>query len=524
MDIPALAHYLQAFNINWKFKTKKSQNYCLAMENYQCNLPQGKVLGGTSVLNYMIYTRGHKRDYDNWERLGCEGWNYQNVSYYFRKMENNIAEGLTKNYYGKKGPLKISNVNFKTKASEAFIKAGSEMGFPQTDYNGPKPIGFSFFQTTTSDSLRFSANSAYLRPAANRKNLHVKKLAFVTKILIDKNKKAYGVKFTSQGKDFNVFADKEVILSAGALNSPKILMLSGIGPKKHLSEFGIETISHLPVGYNLIDHLSTLALTFLVNSTTISPFNGFKPESIQEYFTQHSGMLSTTGACEAFAFINTENFNDRNSRPDMEYIFVGGSIVSDTTLKSTFGIHDDFYENILSAAGGSGVESIMIWPMLLRPKSRGRVKLKSTNPFDQPEILANYFSDSSNYDMRTMIKAIRFMKKIENTKAFKQIGAKLLRIPIPICDQYEYDSYSYWECFIKHYTITIYHYSGTVRMGIRSDPRSVVDNNLKVIGIKNLRVVDASVMPEIPSAHLNAPTIMIAEKASDIIRNDWKQI
>lgn len=518
MDVPMFVHYLQGYDVNWKYKTERSENYCLAMENNQCHWPRGKVMGGSSVLNYMIYTRGHSSDYDKWEKMGNKGWNFQNVSHYFRKLENNIAENLTPNYHGKNGPITVSNINFKSKASRAFIKAGIEQGFPFNDYNGPKPIGFSFLQATIANATRQSTNVAYLYPISQRKNLHVKKLSLVTKLLIDEKKKVYGVEFISKGKVYSIRADKEVIVSAGAINTPQILMLSGIGPRNHLNQLGIKTVAHLAVGYNLMDHTAPGALTFRSNVTSINLHDALKLETLSDYVSLQRGPISSAGGIEALAFFNTENIRDYSGIPDMELMFAGASINIDPVFKRNFALKEEIYNDILSAISAEE-NSFMIMPMLLRPQSQGRIKLRSKNPFEKPLIQANYFSEK--YDVRTTINAIRFVKQLENTNSFKRIGAKLVKIPLRKCDIFKYNSDEYWECFMRHFSFTIYHYCGTAKMGPSTDPKAVVDATLKVHGIKRLRVVDASVIPVMVSGHTNAPTIMIAEKAADMIKNAW---
>jgi choline dehydrogenase-like flavoprotein len=245
MDIPMMVHFLQGYDMNWRYKTEPSKTSCLGMKGNQCNWPRGKVMGGSSVLNYMVYTRGHPRDFDNWSDMGNEGWDYKNVSYYYRRMEKNIVPNITPNYHGANGPLTISETAYKSPAAKAFVEAGREIGYPYVDYNGPSQVGFSFLQATIEKGIRKSTNAAYIYPIRGRKNLHVKKNSRVTKILIDENKRAYGVRFYSNGKYFNVNASKEVLLSAGALNSPQILMLSGIGPAKHLKKMGIDPVVNL---------------------------------------------------------------------------------------------------------------------------------------------------------------------------------------------------------------------------------------------------------------------------------------
>lgn len=518
MDIPMMVHYLQAYNVNWGYKTARSEKFCLAMKNNQCNWPRGKVMGGSSVLNYMVYTRGNKRDYDNWAALGNPGWDYKNVSHYFRKLENNIVPNITPDYHGKNGPVTVSSVKYKSASGRAFVKAGLEKGFSYVDYNGPNQIGFSYLQATLANGTRQSTNVAYLYPIANRKNLHVKKLSHVTKLLINEDKRVYGVEFYNSGQKYSVNASKEVILSAGAINSPQILMLSGIGPSKHLQQLGIDTVVNSPVGYNLMDHTAPGALTFMINETSFKRSQLFDMQIISKYSNSFSGPLSSPGGVEAIAFIDTERPEDTTPGvPDLELLHLGGSINIDPILKRNFGIRDDIYDEMFGSLGAD-VNTFMVFPMVLRPKSRGRIKLQSSNPFDHPIILPNYFSDP--YDAKIAVRGIRRMIDLLNTKAFRKLNAKVLNKAVPGCKHLSFNSDDYWDCYTRHFTFTIYHHCGTVKMG--TDRMAVVDPTLKVYGVKRLRVIDASVMPEIISGHTNAAAIMIGEKGADMIKETWK--
>lgn len=521
MDVPMIVHYLQAYNINWGYKTERSEKFCLGMNNNQCNWPRGKVMGGSSVLNYMVYTRGNRRDYDNWAALGNYGWDFKNVSYYFRKLENNVAKGIANDYHGKDGPVTISNVNYKSPTGKAFIRAGIEKGYNFVDYNGPQQVGFSYLQATVANGTRQSTNVAYLYPIAGRRNLHVKKNSLVTKLVFDEDKKVVGVRFFAAGKNFEIRSTKEVILSAGAINTPQILMLSGIGPSKHLKKLGIEPIVNSAVGYNLMDHTAPGALTFLVNTTTIKHSELYDIETIALYSNSLDGPISSPGGVEAIAFIDTERPNDPNGYPDLELLHLGGSINSDPIFKHNFGIRDDIYKEMFEPLGKDG-NTFMVFPMVLRPKSRGRVKLRSSNPFEHPAILPNYFSDPHDIDIS--IRGIRTFIDMLDTKAFRKLNAKVLETPIPGCKNLTFNSDDYWECYTRHFTFTIYHHCGTAKMGPKSDRRAVVDPTLKVNGVKGLRVADASIMPEIIAGHTNAPSIMIGEKAADLIKAEWKFI
>ncbi|XP_070500739.1 glucose dehydrogenase [FAD, quinone] [Chironomus tepperi] len=519
MDVPMAVHFLQGYDINWGYKTEPSKTSCLAMNNNQCNWPRGKVMGGSSVLNYMVYTRGHPKDYDNWSSLGNEGWDFKNVSYYFRKLENNIVPNITPNYHGKNGPNTVSSINFKSQAARAFVAAGIESGYPYVDYNGPSQVGYSFLQASIENGLRKSTNAAYLHPIKFRRNLHVRKNSIVTKLLMDDNNNVYGVEFYTNKKYYKVNATKEVLLSAGALNSPQIMMLSGIGPSKHLKAVGITPKVNLAVGYNLIDHTAPGALTYVVNSTALNVQNILDLNIIDEYFNELDGPMSSAGGVESIAFLETEKSYDKDGYPDLEFLQLGGSVSADPVFKRNFGIRDDVYNEMFAGLERSETSTFMVFPMVMRPKSRGRIKLRSSNPFDAPVIMPNYFSDQ--YDVDISVRGIRKLIELSKTNALRKIDAKFLSTPVPGCKHLTYDSDEYWDCYTRHFTFTIYHHCGTAKMGPRSDKRAVVDSTLKVYGVKGLRVVDASIMPDIVTGHTNAPVIMIAEKAADLIKNEW---
>ncbi|XP_059619959.1 glucose dehydrogenase [FAD, quinone]-like [Phlebotomus argentipes] len=522
MDVPMFVHYLQQTNADWHYKTESSNGSCLAMNNNQCKWPRGKVMGGSSVLNYMIYTRGNRRDYDRWAAMGNPGWSWNDVHPYFQKLEKSFIRDAVPGYLGTDGPMSISYPNWHTKIAKAFIKAGLENGASYVDYNGPTQVGYSYFQTTTENGLRKSANVAYIYPIrGTRSNLHIKKESFVTKILIDPaTKRAYGVQFVSDKKLYQVFARKEVILSAGTINTPQLMMLSGIGPGDHLREHGITPLMDLAVGYNLMDHTAVpIALTVNISSMFIE--NIATVPNLLKYESTRKGPISSIGACEAVAFYDFDNPTDPDGWPDIELFQIGGTLYGDSIYRDNFNIRTSIYATIYHDMERRMQNGFQIWPMILRPKSRGRITLRDTNPFSHPRIHANYFSDPR--DVRTVLRGVRKVQELAKMPSLAQIDAKLIDYdhPVPTCAHHGVDSDNYWDCVIRHLTLTIYHYSGTCKMGPPSDPTAVVDPRLRVYGISNLRVIDASIIPEIPAGHTNGPTLMIAERAADFIKEDW---
>lgn len=493
-----------------------------AMENNRCNWPRGKVLGGSSVLNYMAYVRGNAKDYDIWEALGNTGWSYKDVLPYFKKSEDNKNPYLASTkYHTTGGYLTVSEAPWRTPLATAFVDAGREMGYATRDVNGEYQSGFMIAQGTTRDGSRCSTAKAFLRPARLRENLHIVVNSHVTKILIDPvGNRAYGVEFLTGGKLLKVRAKKEIISSGGSINSPQLLMLSGIGPKNHLAEHGIPLVQDLSVGNNLQDHIALGGLTFMVNKAiSIVETRLYTPTSVMNYAVLGTGPLTVLGGIEGLAFVNTKYVNASHDFPDIELHFLSGSTNSDggRQLYKAHGLTRSFYDKVFGPINNQDTWSVL--PMLLRPKSKGMIRLRSRNPLDHPLIYPNYFDDP--FDMASLVEGVKISVALSRTEAFKRFGSELNPHDFPGCEHVARYSDAYWECMIRHYSATVYHPTGTCKMGPRTDPTAVVDNKLRVYGIKGLRVIDASIMPNVVSGNTNAPTIMIGEKGSDLIKEFW---
>ncbi|XP_076378044.1 glucose dehydrogenase [FAD, quinone] [Megalopta genalis] len=533
-DVP-LAFAIPEFTpYNWQFKTEPSKNYCQAMNKQQCNWPRGRVLGGSSVLNAMLYVRGNKRDYDNWEKQGNPGWDYDSVLPYFKKSEDmRIEEYKHSPYHHTGGYLTVEHFRYQTPVIKYLVKATTELGYELLDVNGPTQTGVTNSQGTLRDGLRCSTAKAFLRSASKRKNLDVSILSTVEKILIsedDDSKRAYGVEFRVGLISHTVTAKREVILSAGAIQSPQLLMLSGIGPKDHLDGIGVKTVHDAPgVGENLQDHVSIGGLLYLMdppaNYTGKDPFtfNLFKSvteKDVTDFALEGRGTLYALPICEAMAFINTKYANKTDDYPDIQLFLTSVTDANDggVFLSQIGNVKDDFYaemfENIIYKPSYSAV------PLLLRPRSRGYVKLRSSNVYEHPIIVPNYFQDP--HDLNVLIEGANFIYNLSQTPSLKSLNARANPNRIPECSSFKFPSDDYWKCQARFYTSTIYHPCGTCKMGPATDKMAVVDHRLKVHGIKGLRVVDASIIPNITSGNTNAPVIMIAEKAADMIKEDWK--
>ena len=471
---------------NWAFETEPQAGLG-GRRGYQ---PRGKVLGGSSSVNAMIYARGHASDYDRWAEQGNPGWSYADVLPYFRKAECN--ERGADAFHGGDGPLNVMDLRSPSRFGRVFIEAGKQAGYPENgDFNGAEQEGVGPYQVTHRNGERFSAAKAYLAPNRGRPNLHVVTGAHATRVLLE-GRRAVGVAYRVEGALREVRARREVILSAGALLSPQLLMLSGIGPSEHLREHGIALAHELPgVGRNLHDHVDVVQvwdaphLRDLFGLSFTGVLNVLK--GIAEWRNKRSGVL-TTNFAEAGGFIRSA---PEEPIPDLQLHFVIGKLV-DHGRKTVFG------------------HGYSCHVCLLRPRSRGSLTLRGADPFAPPRIDPNFLADPD--DVRRLVRGFRAMRHILEQPALAGLRGSELAGSAAARDDASI------EAFIRSHADTIYHPVGTCRMG--NDAMAVVDARLRVHGIAGLRVVDASIMPGIVGGNTNAPVIMIAEKAADLVKED----
>ncbi|CAB0020141.1 unnamed protein product [Nesidiocoris tenuis] len=526
-DIPSLAGYLQLTDLDWKYKTEPPTShspYCLAMKGDRCFWPRGKVLGGSSVLNAMIYVRGNRYDYDTWEALGNPGWGYKHVLPFFKKSEDNRNPYLmNSSYHSVGGYLTVQESPFRTPLALSFIRAGEELGYENRDINGQSQTGFMIAQGTIRRGSRCSTAKAFLRPVRLRKNLDISMHSHVVKILTVRQGsmiRTVGVQFWKNGRRWTVRARKEVVLSAGAINSPQILMLSGIGPKDELARHGIPLVKDLKVGYNLQDHVGLGGLTFLIDEPITFKKSRYQtlPVAI-DYIFNERGPMTSLGGVEGLAFVNTKYADPSGEWPDIQFHFAPSSINSDggEQIRRILNLKDAVYNTMYKPLVPA--ETWTILPLLLRPMSTGRVTLRSKDPFTPPVIDPNYFTH--RIDVLRLIEGIRIAMNVSSTRAFQRFRSRPLYTKMPGCRAYQFGSDDYWECYLRHFTFTIYHPSSTCKMGV--DPDAVVDPRLRVHGVVGLRVADASIMPTIVSGNPNAPVIMIGEKAAHMIKQDHRK-
>ena len=475
---------LKSTKHNWAFKGEPEPE----LEGRQLQHDRGKALGGSSSINGMVFIRGNSLDYEGWRQMGCEGWGYSDVLPYFKKMETYSDGG--DDFRGKSGPLKVHRSIPKDPLSLAFIKAGKEAGYKETDdISGFCQEGFGIFDRTVFKGERWSTSRGYLDPVRNRKNLTIITKALVCKLILENNT-AKGVCFKDKkGKMINVKAKKEVILSAGAVGSPHILMLSGIGPKNHLESMGIKLKADLPgVGQNLNDHPDFMLKYKCLKPVTIWP----KTKTLNSIGAGIQWLLTKEGMCASNHF---DAVACVRSGPGVEYPDLQLCI-------SPIAMDDNTWEPMQEHA-------FQVHVGLMRAHSRGKIELRSSNPADPPRILVNYLKDKR--DRELLRKGIHLVRELLDQPSFSELKGEEI-FPGENCK-----SDSDLDKKLNSHISSQWHLSCTARMGLQTDKHAVVDNSGRVHGFTGLRVVDASIMPFVTNGNTNAPTIMIAEKISDKI-------
>jgi choline dehydrogenase len=472
-------------SVNWLFQTEP-EPHC---GNRRIQQPRGKVLGGSSSINGLLYLRGHPEDYNHWRQLGCIGWSYDDVLPYFKKSEH--QERGADAHHGTGGPLAVSDIRDKHPLVDAYIEAAVQAGYRQTpDFNGAEQEGFGYYQTTMRDGMRWSAAKGYLRPAMRRPNLKVETGAFATRVLLE-GTRASGVEYIHGNVRKSARARGEVILSLGAFQSPQLLMLSGIGPADQLRRHGIGVVADRPsVGQDMQDHYACRFIwkctePITLNDTVSSSARSFAAGV--QFASQRRGPL-TRGAGTGGGFVRT---GPSAAHPDIQtHIALFSTDKIGTTLHPFSGFNTPF--------------------LLLRPESRGRVEIRSADPHDAPLIFGGYLA--ARRDCDTLVEAFKIVRRIMSQPAIARFVASEHEPGERITSDADILEY------IRQRGSTAFHPTTTCRMG--TDDRAVVDERLRVRGVTGLRVVDASIMPAVVSGNTNGPVIMIGEKAADMIRQD----
>ncbi|MGB8802856.1 MAG: choline dehydrogenase [Candidatus Acidiferrales bacterium] len=476
--IPAAFSKLFKTGVDWNYATEPEPH----LHERRLYWPRGKVVGGSSAINAMIYVRGNRADFDFWRDLGNAGWGFEEVLPYFKKSEN--QERGASEYHGVGGPVNVADPRYVNPLTRAFLAAAGEIGIAHNpDFNGEVQDGAALYQVTQKNGARWSAADGYLKPARERGNLTVVTAAHATRVLLE-GKRAVGVAFLRDGVPEEACADGEVILAGGTVNSPQLLMLSGIGPADELKAAGISAIQDLPgVGKNLQDH-PMVSVGYLCTQK-ISLDGAETLGNLLRWLLWKNGPLASNVA-EAGLFLRTRV---GLGVPDLQLLFGpayyrGHGLVRRKEHCFGFG------------------------PTLITPESRGDISLRSANPLEPPAIRANYLSTDA--DLRTMIAGVRLARRLAHAKAFDAFRGEELHPGAAMESDAEISE------FLRNELETLYHPVGTCKMGV--DALAVVDARLRVRGIEGLRVVDASIMPRVPAGNTNAPVIMIAEKAAEMIR------
>ena len=485
----ALSIPMNMKKFNWFFESQPEPG----LNNRLMHTPRGKVLGGSSSINGLVYVRGHACDFDEWEEQGAKGWAYRHCLPYFQRAEtwSDPDDRPQDAYRGTDGPLSTCNGNnMKNPLYRAWIEAGEQAGYGKTeDYNGYRQEGFGRMHMTVKDGVRWSTANAYLKPAMGRPNLTVVTKALTEKILLE-GKKAVGIRYQVNGKVTEARANREVILSAGSVGSPQILQLSGIGPADVLKKAGVDVVHDLPgVGGNLQDHLEVYFQFRSKKPITLNgkldPFSKFMIGA--RWFFFKSGLVATNHF-ESCAFIRSK---PGLKSPDLQYHFLPAAMRYDG--KASF--------------DGHGFQ-VHVGPN--KPKSRGHIHITSPDPAAKPEILYNYMTEQE--DIEAFRACIRLTREIMAQPAMDDFRGSEIQPGEAIAGDKEIDAW------IRENAESAYHPSCTCKMGAKDDPTAVIDTDCRVIGIEALRIVDSSIFPTIPNGNLNAPTIMVGEKAADLLR------
>ncbi|PVA10048.1 choline dehydrogenase [Pelagivirga sediminicola] len=482
----ALSYPMNMARYDWGYRTRPEPH----LNGRTLAAPRGKVVGGSSSINGMVYVRGHACDFDHWEHSGADGWGYRHVLPYYQRMErwSDGGHGGDPSWRGTDGPLHVTRGARANPLFDAFVQAGRQAGYEMTDdYNGEKQEGFGPMEQTVFRGRRWSAANAYLRPALKRANCDMLR-CFVRRIIIEGGR-ATGVEVERGGKIQIIRANREIVLAASAFNSPKILMLSGIGPAAHLAEHGIDVVSDRPgVGGNLQDHLELYIQQACTQPITLfKHWNLWSKGMIGAQWLLRKNGLGASNQFESAAFLRSKPGVEY---PDIQYHFLPMAVRYDGQ----------------AAAEGHGFQA-HVGPM--RSASRGRVRLASRDPMAAPDIAFNYMAHDSDWeDFR---RCIRLTREIFGQAAFDDYRGKEIQPGAHVQSDDALDA------FIAEHAESAYHPCGTCKMGAADDPAAVVDPECRVIGVDGLRVADSSIFPRITNGNLNAPSIMVGEKASDLI-------
>lgn len=514
---------------DWSFVTEKCDNLYKGMENGVYTMPRGCVVGGSSSINAMIYLHGTREDFDNWKRNGCYGWGYDDVLPYFKKSEDFVdCTRFNPVVHSRGGLLTVSPLETSDPAYNTITNAWKLSKMTKLiDFNSDEPaIGYGDFDSTTRNGRRCSTLKAFLLPASNRPNLYVAKHILVTRIIVENNR-AIGVEFLASKKKKvkSVFCSKEVILSAGTINSPQILMVSGIGPKKHLKDMRVPVIRDLQVGFNLQDHISFPAL--VLSDHKFKSKEQIRKDSedlLKKEMSYYDRCITSLGLSKLMTFFKTK---DELIYPNMQIVPFrvpcnSSSVTPNhkSPVSMTFGYSSEIGKLFNDLNSLSDI--IVMIPIFLQPNSTGRVMLRSNDPLDRPRILFDLMSCKK--DKETLVDGIEYVVKLMKSKPMVDNGLIFENLKLKQCDHLKWCSREYWMCALEYLAVPFFHCAGSCKMGSEHDDSAVVDPTLRVRGVDGLRIIDCSVMHKIVSVNTNAATIMIAEKGSCMIKKYYRDM
>uniref|UniRef100_A0A1I8Q2F6 Glucose-methanol-choline oxidoreductase N-terminal domain-containing protein n=1 Tax=Stomoxys calcitrans TaxID=35570 RepID=A0A1I8Q2F6_STOCA len=517
-EIPSLYLTLQNTSHSFSYVTEPNGLSCKAFENERCHWPRGKMIGGSGAMNGLSFITGNRYDYDRWCSEGNVGWCYDNVWPYFQKATTPADNGIHPQGY----VVLNHQGRYNNDITSVLMLGAAELQQPMVeDFVEGSYVGYGYVKGTLANGLRYSTGKSYLgKIAGSRSNLKVIKNALVTKLNFDRAaQRVKSVEFLMQQKiPMKVKIAREAIVSAGTVDTAKILMLSGIGPAAVLKPLNLTLHHNLPVGENLQDHV--IVWTFF--RLPAEPPNAWaKLNATYQYLLKHDGPLSTTGVASLVGFIKADA-SISPMYPDIELQHIAirrGDVEGMLNLLKTLRMKTNLKDYFMKEIEKSDILGILAMPM--RPISRGTIKIKSSSYKDPPLINGGYFNE--NEDMELMMRGLGYIEFMEKTSVFRENNYGLMQLPLMECDRFRFKSPAYWRCYASFMSNTGFHPVGTVKMGAENDDSACVDPELKVKGVENLRVIDASIMPYITSGNTNAPTIMIAEKGADLIREYWRE-
>ncbi|KAH8274395.1 hypothetical protein KR026_004979, partial [Drosophila bipectinata] len=516
-ELPSLFFGLQHTDFVWNYFVERSDASCRGMKDERCYWPRGRMLGGSGAANAMLYVRGNRQDFDGWAALGNTGWSYDEVLPFFEKSVTPQGNASHPRGYVSLNPFERQDEDI----HQLILAGAGELGLPYVEsFQEGSETGYADVPGTIRDGHRMSTAKGYLGAvSASRPNLHVLKNAQVTRINVQGDR-VVSVDFVRRGREERVFVKKEAILSAGAIDSPALLLRSGIGPAQDLQALSIPLQLELPgVGKNLQDHVVIPVFLRLDEGQAPLPKKQDMLDDIYQYLMHRRGPLATHGPTSLVAFVNT-NTSNQSPYPDTEFhhlFFRRGRHDMLNIFTQGLSFQDQYIEQLQDHLKDSHL--LCVFVLLSHPLARGEVRLRSPKVGEKPILISNYLTEAQ--DVETLLRGIRYLESLVQTSSFQDHLADIAHVAIEECDVLPYRSDDYWKCYAKYFSITCYHQSGSVKMGPSKDHEACVDPRLRVYGLENLRVADASTMPAVVSANTNAATVMIGERAAQFIREDW---